>query len=101
MVHRSSVHCAYRIQMPLTGHALPCVGPAVAERYPRAGHEVLDGSRYEHFARARLACDAGADMHGDAADLGAHHLALAGVHARANFQAERANATADGRGTAD
>src|SRR5438094_787536 len=28
-------------------------------------------------------------------------LALAGMHARADLQAERANATADGRGTAD
>src|SRR5213593_3757533 len=101
MVHRSSVHRAYGVQMPLTRHALQCVGAAVVEGYARASHEVLDGTRHEHLARARLACDAGADVHGDAADLCAHHLALAGVHPRANLQAERANATADGRGTAD
>jgi hypothetical protein len=67
----------------------------------RSGNEILDRARYQDLARVRPPGDAGADMDRDAAALGAHRFALAGVHAGTDLEAEGATAAADRLGTAD
>ena len=68
---------------------------AVDEGDPRAGDQILDRASDTSTSPAP-ACDgdAGADVDRDAADLRAHHLALAGVHAGADLEAERRDAVA-------
>src|SRR5207245_1380695 len=61
----------------------------------------LHGARHEHLPWLRLLRHPGPDVHGDAADLAVHDLALAGVQARADLQAEPPHDLGDRAGTAD
>jgi hypothetical protein len=76
MISASSIYdtvempAAYTFELPLA---------AVGEDDSGPGDEILDGARYEHFARLGRRCDTGARVHGDPADLVAHQLTLAGV----------------------
>src|SRR6185437_10462815 len=82
-------------QSPLAGHALEVVHAAVVEVDPGASDEVLHGARDEHLSPASQRRDARANVHGEPADLPVDALALAGVQAGADLEAERANAVAD------
>src|SRR6187431_2943747 len=74
---------------------------AVDERDAGPGDQVLDRARHEHLAGAGLRRDPRADVDGDAADLRAHHLALAGVHAGTQLEPQRPGAFADRLGATD
>src|SRR5437764_13783900 len=81
--------------MPLAGDALESVRAAVREPEPRAGDEVAHGARHQDLAGPGERRDAGADVHGDPAELRPHHLTLARVETGADLEAERAHAVAD------
>ena len=87
--------------LPLTWHALQRGGAPRLERDSRASDEVAHGARHEDFATGGLVGHAGADVHGDAADVVATHLALARVQPGANVEAERPAGLADGVGAVD
>src|SRR4029453_3557740 len=76
------------IEPPLAGHALQLAQSTVLELDARPGDEILDGLRDEHFARSGGRGDASACVDGDSADLPLHQLALPGVQASADFDAE-------------
>ena len=78
-------------QLPLVGNALEAVNAPVGELQPRARDKILHGTRDEHLAGGGHARDSLADMHGDARDVSAARLHLAGVQAGAYLQAERAD----------
>ena len=92
---------SHRVQAPLAGDALQLGCLALLELELRAGDEILDRSRHEHLPGTRRVRHAGADVHGDPADLAAHLLALTGVEARPDLEPERANRVDDRRGAAD
>ena len=71
------------------------------ERDSRASDEVAHRARHEDFAAGGLVGHAGTDVHGDAAEVVATHLALARVQPGANVEAERPAGLADGVGAAD
>src|SRR2546421_119746 len=81
--------------MPFAGDALERVSAAVREPEPRAGDEVAHGARHQDLAGPGERRDAGADVHGDPAELRPHHLTFARVEAGADLEAERAHAIAD------
>src|SRR5260370_41642123 len=74
---------------------------AVLEDDPRTGHQVFDRARGQDLAGTGQPSDARADMHGKAADVVAHPLALAGVDAGSDLEPRLAEAIADGDGAAD
>src|SRR5581483_1413230 len=84
-----------REQSPLALHTLESAAAPVAEGQPRADDEIPDGARRQHLARRGFACDARADVHGDAADVVSHALALARVQSGADLEAERTHGVAN------
>src|SRR5262249_34011525 len=86
---------------PLALDSLERAAPPVLKPHPRPDHEVLDGAGREDLPWTRLAGDARADVDGDAPDVVAHAHALAGVHARAHLEAERADGISNGEPAAD
>ncbi len=74
---------------------------AVLEDDPRTGHQVFDRARGQDLAGTGQPSDARANMHGKAADVVAHPLALAGVDAGSDLEPGLAQAIADGDGAAD
>src|SRR5260370_12352791 len=74
---------------------------AVLEDDPRTGHQVFDRARGQDLAGTGQPSDARANMHGKAADVVAHPLALAGVDAGSDLEPRLAQAIADGDGAAD
>ena len=79
------------IEPPFAGDTLQLVNAAVVELDPRAGDEVLHGARDEHFTGCGRVCDASPDRNGDPGQLPVVPLALAGVEADAELQAQRAH----------
>ena len=78
----------YRVNAPVAGHALERVGPRSSNRSPEPATRsltVLDTST----SPRRPARDARADVHGDAAELVADHLALARVQPGADSMPSR------------
>src|SRR5207244_1227804 len=67
----------------------------LAELEARADNEVLDGARDEHIARLGRRHDARRDVQRHAAGLPSCDLALAGVHSRADAQAQIEQFVAD------
>jgi hypothetical protein len=61
---------------------------AVLEAQPGADDEVLDRARHEHLAGRGRLFDACGDVHADAAQVVAEDLALAGVDADPELDAE-------------
>ena len=90
----------HRVEAP-GPHALQLALAAVLEGDARAGHEVLDGSRHEHLARAGGGSDARSGVDGDSRRLPGDDFALAGVNADANLEAELVNQLGDGASAAD
>jgi len=78
--------------MPLAGDTLQRAGATVLETESRPGDQILHGARDKHLAGLSKGSDAGADVHGDPAELRAHHLALASVEAGPHGQAEALDA---------
>src|SRR6187200_14316 len=74
---------------------------AVLELDSRAGDQVLDRARDEDFARPRQRSDTGTHVDSDAGDTVPMHLALAGVEACPDRQANRLDGVADRDCTAD
>jgi hypothetical protein len=72
--------------VPLSGHALELYVTSVSEGQPGTGDQVLDGARNDNFIGLRLRRDTRPDMHGNAAHLPGHDLALAGVQPCADMQ---------------
>ena len=100
--HRgSSTDSRHRVESPFAGDALERVGAPLLEAETRAGNEVLDGAGHEDLACSGERGDAGADVHGDAADLVSDDLALARMQPRADLDAEGTDAFADRLGAAD
>src|SRR5882672_11402612 len=81
--------------MPLAGHALERVDPAIVESKARPGHQILDRAGDEYFTALGERGHARADVHRDASQLVPHDLALASVHAGANLDAEASYALGD------
>ncbi len=97
--HQSSRSTAYSLHS--SGTPFSSGNAAFAEAEPRAGDEILDGARDEHFSGPRRLRDPGADVDCDPADLAVHHLALARVQAGAHVEAQVANTLGDRTGAAD
>src|SRR3954452_16456786 len=77
-------------QPPLIGDPLERPRPAVLERDAGTGDEVADRARHEHLAGSGQGSDARGDVDGDAADVVAHQLDLAGVDPDPHLQPRRA-----------
>src|SRR4051812_42552975 len=88
-------------QAPGAPNALQLVLAPGVEADPRADDQVLDGARDEHLARPGGAHHARADVHGEAADVVADHLALARMEPGPDLDAELAHRLLDRRGGAD
>src|SRR2546423_484745 len=86
---------------PFPGDALEWMRAAVLEDNPRTGHQVLDRARGEHLTGAGQSSNARADVHGKAADVVAHPLALTGVDAGSDVEVGLEEPIADGDGAAD
>src|SRR6266571_203679 len=87
--------------VPVAGDALERVKAAVRELQAGTGHQVLDRVRHQHFAAAGQRGDAGADVDGDATELGPHDLALARVQAGPDVEPELPDRRADLAGGPD
>ena len=85
----------------VAGHARQLVLAPLLEIDARAGHDVLDRARDEHLARPGGRGDPRTDVDGRAAHDGPRLLDLAGVHARAQLDAQLTAGRHDGRGAAD
>jgi hypothetical protein len=88
-------------ECPLSGRALEGMRAARVELEPGPGDEVLDGARDEDVARVRRAHHPRADVDGDAANVVADELALAGVQARSGLDAELEKVVTDRTRAAD
>src|ERR1043165_5870630 len=88
-------------QPPLLRDALQLGGAPFAEAETRARDEVFDRAGDEHLPRLRLLRDTSSDVYCDPANLAVHQLALTGMQACANLQAELAHALADRAGAAN
>src|SRR6266446_4491040 len=88
------------VQRPLSLHALEAMDAVLHEAQARSRDQILQSAGDQHLARVRRGGHAGADVHGDAAHVVAPQLALAGVQAGADLEAERAHRLADGQRTA-
>jgi hypothetical protein len=62
---------------------------AVAEAQAGAGHQVLHGARYQNLTGTGERGDARTNVNGNAADIVANNLALAGMQAGANLNPQR------------
>src|SRR5918912_4581027 len=92
---------ASRIDLPRPGDALQLVLAALLEGDPGAGDEVAHRARDEHLARPRERRDARPRVDGDPAHLPVRELALAGVQAGAQLDAEPPHRLLDRVGGAD
>jgi hypothetical protein len=73
----------------------------VLEQDARAGDQILDRARDEHFAGMSLGGDAGADVDGDPADLLVQELTLACMQPGSDLEPQLAEAVADRARTVD
>src|SRR4029077_19037656 len=89
------------VDLPVVGHALQRVGPAVGETDARAGDEVTDRARREDLARLGEGRDPRRDVDREAADLPVDHLALPGGAPAAHLDREVAARITDGQRALD
>jgi signal transduction histidine kinase len=92
---------ADREQLPLAGYPPERAGPPVLQHVVGAGDQVVHGPGHQHLPGARSRHHPRGQVHGDAADIGAADLHLAGVQARADLHADPAQPVAQGGGAAD
>src|SRR5438876_66557 len=88
------------VQRPFSLHPLEAMDAALHEAQARSRDQILQSAGDQHLARVRRGGHAGADVHGDTAHVVAPQLALAGVQAGADLEAEWAHRLADGQRTA-
>src|SRR5256714_9068804 len=86
---------------PFAGYALKWMRPPVLEDDPRTGHQVFDRARGEHLTGAGQSSNPRADVHGKAADVVAHPLALTGVDTCSDLEVGLEEPIADGDGAAN
>src|SRR2546423_7992606 len=86
---------------PFPGDSLELMRAAVLEDDPRTGHQVFDRARGEHLTGAGQSSNARADMHGKAADVVAHPLALASVDTCSDLEVGFEEPIADGNSAAN
>ena len=84
-----------KVDMAWFGDAFEGVRAAVGEAELRASDEVFDGVGDEHLVGLGLGLHASGDVHCDSADIVSDELALPGVEAGADLDAERSHALAD------
>ena len=89
------------VDAPAAGDAFEFPLSAVFEEEPGAGDQILDRLRDEHLACAGGGGDPGADRDGQAGDFPVVKLALAGVDACADLEAEFAHGFGDRLGASD
>jgi len=89
------------IELPRPANALELVLAAVVEVQPRPRQQIGDCAGYKHFARMRFLRDARSNVDGNAAEVVAAPLALAGMKTGADLDAERARGGDDCLGAAD
>src|SRR6266849_3772916 len=90
-----------REEPPFTGHTLERVGAAILEAQSGARDEILHGAGHQDVIGSGGGGDSRADVHGQAPDLRSDDLALAGMHADADGEAERTDRVADRARAAD
>src|SRR5580765_6182872 len=83
-----SAHRGHGKQEPFAGQALQAHSAALVEGDARSGDEVADRAGDEDLVRGCLSRDPGADVHGDAHELVPDALALAGVQAASDAEAD-------------
>src|SRR6266702_2471200 len=76
------------VQAPVARHPFELVLAAIRELDPRPHHQVLDRAGHQHAAVPGQRHDPGGDVHGQAGDLAAVDLDLAGVQARPDLDPE-------------
>jgi hypothetical protein len=82
-------------QAPTAGDALQLVLTAILEQEARAGNEILDRLGDEDLPCTRARRDAGLDRHAQSCRLALDQLALPGMHAGADLDAQRPHALGD------
>src|SRR4029450_8596132 len=87
-------------EWPLVGDAFERMGAAISEWDARAADEVGDGAGDEDFVGLGEGLAALGDVDGDAADVVAVQLDLAGVEPDPHVDADGADRVADGAGAA-
>jgi hypothetical protein len=90
-----------RKEAPLAGEALEAMDSALAKVETGAGDEILHRARHHDLARSGLRHHARAGVNGDAGDCVIDALALAGVDAGADLEAEASQGVTDAHGAAD
>src|SRR4051794_18325281 len=88
-------------EVPVAGDPFERALAAVGELHAGTDHEILDGARDEHLARAGERAHPGADVHADAGDVPVPALDLARVKTRADLDAERPHRLLHGSRGAD
>src|SRR5262249_51138591 len=89
------------IEPPAPGTALELVLAALLDLDAGARHEIPDGARDQHLSRPGVRRHARADVHSDAGDGVAAHLALARVQPGTDLEAQGPHRVPDGAGTAN
>ena len=89
------------VHVPLARNALERVRAPILEDQLRSDHQIPDGLGDGDLGRSGEGGHARADVHGQAADLVADPLHLAGVHPGAHLEAEETNGGGDGCGAVD
>src|SRR6266508_1166828 len=93
--------CLHGEDLPFAGDAFELVAAAVGELDVGPLHQVAHRARDQHLARTGKARDPRSDVHCDPGEVVATQLALAGVDAGADFQADVAGILGDGAGAFD
>src|SRR5436190_10247426 len=92
---------SYGEHMPLPGHTLQRVRPAILELDAGAGHQILHGPRYQDLVRVGQGGYACPDVDRDAPDLVSHELDLPRVDPCPNLQPDRVDRVDDRPGATD
>jgi hypothetical protein len=81
--------------VPFSRHTLELYVTSVSEGQPGTSDQILDGARNDNLIWLCLCSDARPDMHGNAAYLPVHDLALAGMQSGADMQPQLPYPVAD------
>jgi hypothetical protein len=84
------------VDAPFARNAFQGLGTTIIEAQARAGHEILDCVRYEHFTGTGQRSDTRANVNSYTANVVAHHFAFPGMQPSTDIDAERAYSVVDG-----
>ena len=91
LAHRTGIGAPVagdREEMPLVGHTLQRVSPAVDELDARPEHQLTNGARHQDLTGTGCGNDTGGNIHRDPREIVAASVALAGVDAGPNLDAQ-------------